>query len=219
MSSPGPKPQVKHAKPATTPLGRCADEATKSTGKTPIQTPRLGERHHTTGAMPPTLAQRIANPVQLSTLYAPPTRSAKGSQAYDTVQTSQKPAIAPIGQGTQHMAGAIQLMKKSCPHCGGVHPRMKYKDCPANPMKKGKHVAGSPERMQSKAQRAFNAFQGYRRDFFNDNDITVGHVTQYFTEGHKLHGHGSGGNDDGENQATVDDANAFVGWYRKNYID
>jgi hypothetical protein len=93
--------------------------------------------------------------------------------------------------------------------------------------KNGKQQAGMPakskhgtkEKQQSKAQRAFNAFQSYRSDFFSSNNVTVGQVNQYFIEGNKLHGHGSssGGKDSGENQATKDDANNFVGWWRKKY--
>lgn len=82
-----------------------------------------------------------------------------------------------------------------------------------------KSKPGTKEKQQSKAQRAFNAFQKYRSDFFADNKVTVAHVQQYLAIGNKLHGHGSssGSKDSGENQATKDDAAAFVGWWRKRY--
>jgi len=105
----------------------------------------------------------------------------------------------------EHNFASIQLVRKGRKQQAGMP-------------KKSKH--GSKEKQQSKAQRAFNAFQSYRSDFFADNGVTVGHVTQFLKEGNKLHGHGSGegSKDSGENPATTEDANVFVGWYRKNFL-
>jgi hypothetical protein len=106
------------------------------------------------------------------------------------------------------LARVIQL--KKCPLCGkNGHGKQ---SCYLNSNTKANPKSGAKQ--ESKAQRAYNAFQGYRSDFFAQNDIDVSHVRAYLNAGHKLHGHGSGGSGSGENQATKDDADAFVGWWR-----
>jgi hypothetical protein len=80
-----------------------------------------------------------------------------------------------------------------------------------------KSKAGSKEKQQSKAQRAFNAIRSYRSDFCLENNVTVQHVTQYLSEGHQLHGHASADSNSNENSATTHDADAFVGWFRGKY--
>jgi len=80
-----------------------------------------------------------------------------------------------------------------------------------------KAKAGSKEKQQSKAQRAFNAIRSYRSDFCLENNVTVQHVTQYLSEGHQLHGHASANSNSNENSATTHDADAFVGWFRGKY--
>ena len=80
-----------------------------------------------------------------------------------------------------------------------------------------KSKAGSKEKQQSVAQRAFNAFQSYRSAFFLTHGVSVKDVTQFLAAGNKLHGHGSADSNSKENPATTGDADTFIGWYRKKY--
>jgi len=114
----------------------------------------------------------------------------------------------------QTPARAVQFTKK-CKTCGanshGTSQHEYY-------MGKSKANPKSDAHQISKNQRTLNAFQSYRSDFFDEYTITVAHIDLFFKAGFTLHGHGSGQSGDGENQATVDDANAFVGWYRGKYL-
>ena len=109
------------------------------------------------------------------------------------------------------LAGVVQLV--TCKKCGQQgHTQQKcylYSNTKANP--------NSQAKQQSKEQLAYNAFSGYRSDFFADNDVNVGHVRAFFLAGYSLHGHGSGGSGSGENYATKGDADTFVGWFRSKY--
>jgi len=113
----------------------------------------------------------------------------------------------------QTPASCIQLTKP-CATCGsrqhGTSQHYLTVNTKANPR--------SDAHQQSKLQRTLNSFRGYRGDFFGENNVTTQHIDLFFKAGYSLHGHGSGGGDDGENQATIDDANAFVGWFRKKYL-
>lgn len=84
-----------------------------------------------------------------------------------------------------------------------------------------KSKPGTPEKQQSETQRAYNAYQSYRKDFFNEYDVKLHHIVAYVLAGNKLHGHGSkkGKTDSKENNATKEDADAFVGWFRRKYLN
>lgn len=89
-----------------------------------------------------------------------------------------------------------------------------------NPKKKPKAPAKSAKaakvaKQQSKEQRVLNNVRKYRPDFCNENNITVGHISAYLKTGATLKGHGSGKSGDGENNATKEDIDRFVGWFRK----
>lgn len=143
----------------------------------------------------------------------------KAPVAAPVSRPQQSPKVLPVGRqapgfrGTvqQKAAGVVQLVK--CDKCGqSGHTKAKcylHGNTKANPNSGAKQL--------SKAQRAFNNFQSYRSDFFSQNDVTVEHVTQFLNAGYSLHGHGSGGSGSGENQATKDDADTFVGWWRGKY--
>jgi hypothetical protein len=75
--------------------------------------------------------------------------------------------------------------------------------------------AGKAAKQQSKEQRVLNNVQKYRPDFCSDNNITVAHISAYLKTGATLKGHGSGKSGDGENNATKEDIDRFVGWFRK----
>jgi len=114
----------------------------------------------------------------------------------------------------QTPARTIQLTKP-CNKCGSrqhASSQHEYK------VGKTKVNPQSDAHQLSKVQRTYNSFQSYRSDFFDQYTITTNHIDLFFKAGYTLHGHGSGGNGDGENQATKDDADTFVGWFRKKYL-
>lgn len=118
------------------------------------------------------------------------------------------------GAVQQTPARAVQFTKK-CKVCNSKSHGTSQHEYYAG---KSKANPQSQAAQISKNQRTLNAFQSYRSDFFDEYTITTAHIDLFFKAGYTLHGHGSGGNGDGENQATVDDANAFVGWYRGKYL-
>jgi hypothetical protein len=114
----------------------------------------------------------------------------------------------------QTPASTIQLTKP-CKHCGSRKHASSQHEYTVG---KSKVNPQSDAHQLSRVQRTYNSFQSYRSDFFDQYTITTAHIDLFFKAGYTLHGHGSGGSGDGENQATVDDANAFVGWYRGKYL-
>ena len=134
-------------------------------------------------------------------------------------QPQQAPRVLPAkvatpGIGSQSPARAVQFTKK-CKTCGssqhGTSQHNYY-------VGKTKENPQSEAHQISKNQRTLNAFQSYRSDFFDEYTITTAHIDLFFKAGYTLHGHASGRPGDNENQATKDDADAFVGWYRKKYL-
>jgi hypothetical protein len=116
--------------------------------------------------------------------------------------------------------GAVQLQDNRAKTVMGEYDIVQFKK------KNGKQQMGMPAKakpgkpkQESKNQRAFNAMQRYRADFFQKNNVAVHHIAEYLTAGNKLHGHASADSNSKENAATTEDANAFIGWFRKKYSD
>ena len=122
---------------------------------------------------------------------------------------------AGVSKGTIQQTPARVVQMVWCTKCNrSGHTKSKcylYKD--------GSQAKALAVRQQSKEQRAYDHFSGYRSDFFRENDVKVEHVRAFFEAGYSLHGHGSGKRGSGENQATKDDANTFVGWFRGKYLN
>ncbi len=157
---------------------------------------------------PPNRKPPVAPPV-FRPQQAPKVLQTKAAMARTSGQSA-------VFKGTIQQSPARVLQMKRCPLCGenGHGKQGCYRT------KQNKNNPGSDAQQQSKAQRAYNAFRSYRTAFFTDNGVSLAHVKQYFTEGNKLHGHGSDpSGQSNENQATKDDADAFVGWFRRKYLN